>query len=58
MENFKLFSYGFIHFKSQDSKDEFFQETKDKRFHLKESVIVQFHPIKRNTEPQYKHVIC
>ena len=59
MENFKFSSYGFMYFESPDNKDEFYNETKNKKFRLKVNISVQFLPVKRNrTEHHYKHVIC
>ena len=56
MEYFKLSSYGFIHFDTLEDKEEFYRETKDKKFRLKGSVVVHFLPLRRTHSE--KHVIC
>jgi hypothetical protein len=56
MENFKLLSYGFLHFNCVEDKDQFFDNLSGKRIFLNEenNVVVQFQPVKRN-EPSNKN---
>lgn len=54
MENFKLFSYGFIHFDNEQQKEEFYRNVEGARFLIEKQkgVCVQFKPVKRK-DPQY-----
>jgi hypothetical protein len=60
MENFKLFSYGFIHFEDTQSKEEFYNDFLGRRILLEKekNVVVHFFPVKRKLdERRNKHVI-
>lgn len=50
MENFKLLSYGFVHFDCVEDRDQFFNDLREKKFLLNEEnrVAVHFLPVKRN----------
>ena len=54
MKNFKLFSYGFIHFDNVQKKENFYKDVEGKRFLIEniKRVCVQFKPVKRK-DPQY-----
>ncbi|CAB4483381.1 unnamed protein product [Rhizophagus irregularis] len=49
MENFKLFSYGFIHFENEHYREVFFNKVKGLRINLdkEKKVVVKFQPVKR-----------
>ena len=51
MENFKLFSYGFIHFNNEQEKDDFYNSVIGTKFTIKEekNIAVKFQPIKRKS---------
>ncbi|CAG8680115.1 7189_t:CDS:2 [Rhizophagus irregularis] len=49
--NFKLFSYGFIHFNNVQEKDNFFYSVRGAKFKIEEekNITVKFQPIKRKS---------
>lgn len=59
MENFKLSSYGFLHFESIEDRDVFFNEYQGKKFLVNDenNVTLNFLPVKRSDSYNNRSVI-
>jgi hypothetical protein len=59
MENFKLLSYGFVHFECVEDRNQFFNDLNEKKILLNEEnrVVVHFLPVKRNESYKNKNVM-
>ncbi len=53
---YSFFSYGFLHFNSEESKNKFFDFVKGKKFSLgsEKNIVIKFLPIKRSKQVRYK----
>jgi hypothetical protein len=60
MENFKLFSYGFIHFENEHYREVFFNKVKGLRINLdkEKKVVVKFQPVKRKFDHHSNKHVC
>lgn len=60
MENFKLFSYGFIHFENEHYREVFFNKVKGLRINLdkEKKIVVKFQPVKRKFDHHSNKHVC
>ena len=60
MEDFKLFSYGFIHFTNEDHRETFFDKVKGLRINInkEKKVFVKFQPVKRKFDHRSNKHVC